>query len=128
MTLCFGRFLGLCCTVAGAAAQSGWQQMQPTNVPPARALAHVAYDPLRSVTIMFGGSGPATSLGASAFGDTWEWNGSDWTARSTAQTPPARYGGGFGYDLLRGRAVLFGGTASSHFDLSDTWEYDGSTW
>ena len=125
MTRTLGRCVGWWCTLATAAAQSGWQRMQPATVPPARSDAQVAYDLQRGVTIMFGGN-----AGVVAFrGDTWEWNGADWTARPTAQAPPARYGGAFAYDVYRGRAVLFGGLrAGSPLDASDTWEYDGSNW
>ena len=36
----------------------------------------------------------------------------------------------FAYDAVRGRAVLFGGTATTgpNYYLTDTWEFDGSVW
>ena len=52
------------------------------------------------------------------FQDTWEWDGTDWTQRPTASSPPARNGHVLAFDAARGRTVLFG---SSSF--ADTWEY-----
>src|SRR5262249_14172263 len=50
--------------------------------------------------------------------DTWEWDGTDWTQRATASSPPARYGHVLAFDSARGRTVLFGSSS-----LTDTWEY-----
>ena len=59
--------------------------------------------------------------------DTWEWDGTTWTDRTPATSPPARAEGGMIYDRYRKRIVLFGGAPSGAF-LADTWEYDGTTW
>src|SRR5262249_3203581 len=52
------------------------------------------------------------------FQDTWEWDGTDWTERATASSPPARAGHVLAFDAARGRTVLFGNTS-----FADTWEY-----
>ena len=51
-----------------------------------------------------------------------------WRERSDRQSPPARDGHALAYDSARGRVVLFGGRDSSNNRLSDTWEWDGTSW
>ncbi|MBK8098682.1 MAG: hypothetical protein IPK26_16340 [Planctomycetes bacterium] len=102
---------------AVAGAQSGWTQLQPTTVPPARGWHQLAFDLSRSVTVMFGG------ISAANFGDTWEWNGSNWLPRTTANAPPPRWGHAMAYDVGTGRVMLFGGAG-----FADTWSYDGTNW
>jgi hypothetical protein len=101
-------------------AQSGWT-LRSTVGPPARANCGMAFDLFRGVTVLFGG------IHSTEFADTWEWNGLQWTQRTTATTPPARFTHAFAYDLSRGRVLLFGGIAGG-VDLSDTWTYDGVDW
>ena len=45
----------------------------------------MAYDSTRGVIVVFGGSNSNFTLG-----DTWEWNGIDWTQRSPASSPSVR--------------------------------------
>lgn len=47
----------------------------------------------------------------------WTWT------RPTVEEPQARSSPAMAYDSVRGRVVLFGGHA-----LSDTWEWDGTSW
>jgi N-acetylneuraminic acid mutarotase len=64
-----------------------------------------------------------------ALGDTWDFDGSIWTQRSTSG-PPARYGAAAA--TLNGKFVLFGGAiitdAGLYDPMDDTWEWDGSSW
>ena len=73
---------------------------------------------------MFGGANGGTPLG-----QTWEWNGSNWTQR-VVSGPPPRSDAGMVYDSARKRIVLFGGRRGSpdNSDLGDTWEWDGASW
>jgi hypothetical protein len=91
--------------------------------PPAREFAAMAYDPVRSVMVLFGGQA-GSSVNQN---DTWTWNGASWTQRMPAARPPVRYFHSMVWDPDRQRIVVFGGEASSTF-LSDTWEWDGSSW
>ncbi|MBI3890440.1 MAG: hypothetical protein HY303_02805 [Candidatus Wallbacteria bacterium] len=43
-------------------------------------------------------------------------------------SPPARSLAAMAFDAARGRAVLFGGADATDQVLSDTWEWDGSSW
>src|SRR5438874_3914689 len=61
------------------------------------------------------------------FGDTWEWDGTDWIQKTPATSPPPRECHAMAYDSTRERVVLFGGTDGSGF-LGDTWEWDGTDW
>src|SRR5690349_1996970 len=99
--LCAGR------TIAGAQA------------PAPRDYHAMAYDSIRGVTVLFGGTG------GSSLGDTWEWDGFSWALRSmTGPAPRAQHA--MAFDSSRGRVVLFGGIGNSTY--GDTWEWDGATW
>ncbi len=89
----------------------------------------IAYDELRSVTVLFGGYDAAPGSQPSPI-DTWEWDGMEWTQR-TVSGPPARVSGAMAYDVTRGVTVLYGGyfTDASDFEIrNDTWEWNGMKW
>jgi len=74
---------------------------------------------------MFGGAGN----GAAA--DTWIWDGENWTQKSPATVPIARYGHTMAYDAAHGQVVMFGGGAANGAGvayLNDTWLWDGTDW
>ncbi len=73
--------------------------------------------------MLFGG----TTLAGAVFGDTWEWDGTDWTQLEDTG-PVARSGHALAYDSNRSRIVLFGGAISDGTPRGDTWEWDGATW
>ncbi|MFQ5504282.1 MAG: kelch repeat-containing protein [Planctomycetota bacterium] len=76
--------------------------------------------------MLFGGWDGKTLLG-----DTWEWDGQNWTKRSPRQAPSARAAHALAYDSARRRVVLFGGlhgSPSQPRPLGDTWEWDGVDW
>lgn len=59
-------------------------------------------------------------------GDTWTWNGSNWS-RVTGAGPPARFDSAMAFDEAHGVAILFGGSVLlDQFD--DTWSWDGRAW
>jgi len=79
----------------------------------------MVYDSTRSHIVLFGGDN-----GQSIFGDTWEWDGNDWSNHtSLAGSPPARTQHGMAYDSAHRQVVIFGGYGSDF--LSDTWQYPG---
>jgi hypothetical protein len=88
----------------------------------------MAYDPVRAVTVLFGGYDD--NAGSTA--QTWEWNGTVWTQRGVSGPPPRRQFAMI-YDVARGATVLFGGTISdpgsgNTTTSGDTWEWDGALW
>jgi uncharacterized delta-60 repeat protein len=82
----------------------------------------MAYDQVSSNVVLYGGltSGPGR--------DTWTWDGSTWTKRSTATKPSAFNNMGLTYDQDRGEVALFGGLRREGGLLDETWTWDGTTW
>jgi hypothetical protein len=82
----------------------------------------MAFDPVRDVTVLFGGKHDV--LG------TWEWNGNTWTDRTPGlgAIPQPRGFIGLAYHEGRGTTVLFGGGTNSFVPLGDTWEWNGTVW
>lgn len=101
-----------------------WTQLMPATVPPARRDFTLATDFHRQRIVMFGGF-PGASI-FTTLNDTWEWNGSDWVARSPSTFPSGRGGYAIDYDWFRRRTVLFSGFGGGN--LQDTWEWDGNGW
>lgn len=83
--------------------------------PSARAAHSMAYDPIRHVTVLFGGWGG----GDIRLGDTWEWDGTAWTQRPITGPSP-RSSHAMAYDTARRKIILFGGYGTT--TLGDTWE------
>jgi len=100
-----------------------WQQLNPTNAPPARRLHAMAYDSGLDRMVLFGGETPA----GSTLQDTWEWDGTNWLQRLPATSPPPLRRHKMAYDAARGRTVLFGGTSVGGH-LNETWAWDGTDW
>jgi hypothetical protein len=92
--------------------------------PTARAFVGTAYDAARHRVVLFGGIAGAGT--GPLFNDTWAWNGELWTELQDIG-PSARAGHALGFDSIRERVVLFGGTAGST-PPTDTWEWDGTEW
>ena len=116
-----GLFLFLFIGVANAEPQ--WALVSVEGPAP-RAHHAMAWDSCRDVVVLFGGDYDGTLSGR--FGDTWEWNGSEWILRSTTGPTP-RTGHAMSFDSTRCRTVLFGGAGESNA-LDDTWEWNGTTW
>ena len=106
--------------------------LRSSTGPSFRSSHAMAYDSARGVTVLFGGgyydhSGEEPELITN--GETWEWDGTTWTLRSSTGPSP-RYGHAMAYDSARGVTVIHGGydgqTAGGKDD--ETWEWDGTTW
>jgi hypothetical protein len=80
----------------------------------------MAFDSARGVTVLFGGD-----LGAFYSNETWEWDGTTWTRRTTSAVP-GRTLHSMAYDASRGVTEVFGGYVSG--TSGDTYEYDGTDW
>jgi hypothetical protein len=81
------------------------------------------YDISRQVSILCGG---VDSSGVK--GDTWQWDGQDWTQLSDSGPAPRAFHT-IAFDSFRARSVLFGGLSSAtQGELADTWEFDGEQW
>jgi hypothetical protein len=103
---------------------STWAQRSPATVPDPRAYPMLAYDPVRTVTVMFGGRGSPSD-----FSETWEWNGTDWSQASPSTVPSARILGYIGYDPNSSGVIMFGGWKDNDFlELDKTWLWNGTNW
>ena len=104
-----------------------WTQVATTGlVPAARTHSALIYDIDRRVAVMHGG---LDSL-ASTLGDTWEWDGINWTEVSASGSGPGlRYRHAMTYNYHAGTTLLFGGqSVFGGSVLGDTWEWDGAAW
>ncbi|MGH9122627.1 MAG: Ig-like domain repeat protein, partial [Acidimicrobiales bacterium] len=100
---------------------TNWTQPFPAATPGARFSATMAYDTSSGSMVLFGGAVTGPS-GPVQVGDTWTWDGTNWTGLSPAASPPAREFASMDYDPATGNMVLFGGFGSSG-NLGDTWMY-----
>lgn len=115
---------------SSSTAQVQWRRLSTANEPSPRARSGVAYDEARDQIVLFGGYTGGSPL---TIGDTWLFDGANWTQAVTAAAPSARQFSRAAYDRRRGRVVLFGGMewTSNSFPWvvhDDTWEWDGSAW
>ena len=83
----------------------------------------MAFDDERGVVVLFGGN---QGGGEPYCGDTWEYDGTEWTERIDSTPPSAREGAAAAYDATSERecVVLFGGYDSTY--KQDTWTWDGT--
>jgi hypothetical protein len=96
-------------------------------VGPGPLFAHaMAYDAQRGVTVVHGGLTPFGATYA-ILSLTWEWDGIDWTLRSTSGPgfDDYRYEHAMAYDDDRRVVVLWGGELNTD---PDVWDWDGTTW
>ncbi len=105
-----------------------WRQRTPSARPSPRAGAAMVYDQARGHVLLFGGNRGATvGSSASANGDTWAWDGTQWSMLANTGPSPRTWHQ-VAYDAARQRVVLFGGRDEAGNSLADTWEWDGSSW
>jgi hypothetical protein len=105
---------------------AAWTQLHPATVPPPRSHPAIAYDRARNQVVMFGGIRTSTG-GDAPYGDTWIWDGTNWTEAHPATSPPARTFTEMVYDEARQVTVLFGGSSGAT-KFNDTWTWDGTNW
>ena len=117
-----------------------WIAQSTAQAPSPRYGAALAPNPgAQGGLVLFGGTGTAPSTPGTAavapttLGDTWVWDGYEWTAGPQAG-PSARTGATMALDGLHGQTVLFGGSPAPAgatppaTPLADTWTWNGSTW
>jgi cysteine-rich repeat protein len=115
-------------------SRGSWSCSNGSLGPPARAFHALAFDDARERAVMFGGAvraipgAPVTTLG-----DTWLWNGTQWTVATSPMSPSPRRLPALAFDRGASKMVLFGGgnepPPSGPFTAyDDTWLWDGSAW
>ena len=121
VTLLYGGYGGVCYYDTWEWDGAAWTPRDTQGLDPGPRNFHaLAYDPERAASMLFGGQ-PACHLG-DVYGDTWEWDGTDWSPMHT-YGPCPRYAATAAFDSMRGVAVLFGGQTESGEFCNDTWEY-----
>ena len=103
-----------------------WALHKPAHKPPPRRDAAMAYDPSFRSVVLYGGLIPDGAEGAES-GDTWMWDGRDWTELIAGNTGPGlRYGAAM--VTAATHVILFGGHDFNTRYFGDAWVLAGSTW
>lgn len=100
-----------------------WELLRTEGAPPARKGASMAFDPQRSLMVMYGG----LLTPADFTGDTWVFDGQRWSEVRTTHSPGPRAHATLLYSSTYHGLVLLGGedTRSTH---ADAWVFDGDDW
>jgi hypothetical protein len=106
-----------------------WRLQAPDGArPEARAFGSLAFDPIRSRAVLFGGD--AWDVGFPddpLLDDLWEWDGGAWSERTaTGPVPPARHAASMAW-AGDGRMLLQGGWDAAGDLLADTWTLDAES-
>ena len=101
-----------------------WTQIATPNAPAPREEMGMVYDASLGRVVLYGGCDEST---LTVYGDTWWYDGSDWTDVSPTNSPAPRFRGSMVYDSDRSRSVYFGGYDGTQV-FSDTLEYAGGEW
>jgi hypothetical protein len=114
------RYYALADTWEYDGAARHWTMRSEANL--SAQVASLVFDAARNSTLLYGGDTGAPQ--------TWLWNGAagTWTQLAPPSSPRALREYAMAYDSERSITVVFGGTTSGGSTLSDTWEWDGSTW
>jgi hypothetical protein len=106
-----------------------WKKQHPRHHPSERTANGLAYDPATGSVVLFGGE-LALPFG-NVSGETWTWDGKDWTQQYPRQSPSPRRLPGMATDPATCSVVLFGGDVPNPdftppANLADTWVYASS--
>jgi hypothetical protein len=98
-----------------------WTQAEDVGPGP-RANHVMAYDSVRDVVVLFGGSHPDGSL----YRDTWTWDGERWTQVQDIGPMGTAHAA---FTFAGSIAVLFGGlSGEAQVPSGTTWSWDGDFW
>jgi hypothetical protein len=109
--------------IANYPPQPKWIQLGPAKMPQGRYGAAMAFDANRAEVVLF--SGGLQQANGQFGNETWIWDGTSWSQRLPAVSPPARYTSAMAYDVTRQQVVMFGGKDASTL-YGDTWVWDGA--
>jgi hypothetical protein len=105
-----------------------WTEKFPADSPSPRQ-ATLGYDEISKQVLLFGGF----TQGYVYYGDTWTYDGFDWTQQQPTTLPPPRCDNALVFDPSLKSVVLFGGLAGpcescDEGRLNDTWLWGGTNW
>lgn len=98
-----------------------WLQHSPPVSPSERRHAALAWSTPNNATLLFGGQDSA----GQPLGETWLWDGTNWTQQTTVPSPTNRAYPAMAPDPSGG-LLLFGGIGLAV--NQDQWHWDGLTW
>jgi hypothetical protein len=103
-----------------------WSNLDVRPAPPARHRGALVYDPVRQVSVLFGGQNRRDGL----LSDTWTYQNGSWAEWGTwfGRCPDPRCGHAMAFSEALGETVLFGGLDAADEPLGDTWLFDGGRW
>jgi hypothetical protein len=99
-----------------------WTQME-ANGPGPRSDHVMAFDSIRNRTVLFGGGVAGAGGAIQPLGDTWEWNGDNWTEVSDIGPGPRNLAA---MTSAGGAVILHGGALGDL--MGDTWQWVGGGW
>jgi hypothetical protein len=107
---------------------SSWSNVTSGAGGPSPRFGHaMAYDAVRRVVVLFGGTNGSTN-----FNDVWEWNGDTlhWQQIFPSGSLPAgrAYAALSWFDPTTPGVAMFGGVGAGSTLLNDTWIWNGTTW
>jgi hypothetical protein len=105
---------------------AAWKLQSPVHKPMARRDAAMAYDPAHAVVVLYGGHVQGREEG-DIIGDTWTWNGTDWTEVDVGPGGPGKRAG-TSIVTSGSNVVLFGGHYWNVEYSADAWTHDGHAW
>jgi hypothetical protein len=103
-----------------------WRMANPAHKPAPRREAGMAWDPLTNTVLMYGGL-VIDQFEGHEVGETWSWNGTDW---SEIGVGPGAPGARQGTTMISAgdRVVLFGGNNGNVNYFGDAWSAKGGVW
>lgn len=105
---------------------TSWKAQSPAHKPSPRRSTAMAYDPERQVVILYGGLIEDPAEGKER-GDTWTWDGTDWTEVDHGPgAPDVREG--LRMVTAENQVLLFGGRIGNLQYFGDAWTWSGKSW
>ncbi len=105
----------------------GWTLLRTAHHPPPLVGHALVNDVVGDRLVLFGGRLELPEGGNAYSGETWTFDGIDWTNVTPATSPSPRIAMAMAYDADQGVVVLHGGNDVDGV-LNDTWELAGDTW
>lgn len=108
----------------------GWTRRLTSRAPSGRTDFGMAFDRNRGRVVLFGGFTHDGINGSLRNGETWEYDGRDWTLRTPTNSPSPRTSPALFYDPVRKVTTLYGGDSADPLNprAGDIWAWDGTNW
>jgi hypothetical protein len=100
-----------------------WQELTPPALPKCHGGGAMTWDPDTQAVMFTGG----ICTDGTISDDTYEWDGTNWTALVVLAGHGSVFGQAMTWDRLRDEAIMFGGAVSVNVNLSSTYTYTNDT-